>query len=406
MVNCMREIYDLGQVESQQDYLRYSRDVIHNYSSAAKKMINLAIEHIPMTLSSINQGKKVMWCDDIFCLLAYACDYIPLQSADLSRYGEQWFIEEAEKVFQLPAEVCGMVKGTLGGLWAYRNSGANKVVTVGRKCETGFCADAISEKFGYDVYRIENYQRPDSGDYRAKLVDDTYRRELNEIIRFLGVESFDKEKLRSEFFRANRIRDKICLLFEKEKKHRNYYRTIPNFLVYCGAENYFGQPDLFEAIVDEMISEIDSLDEGEYNEVGVPVIWSGLRGVDFSPYNALDIVGGYVAEWNLPTSVSIRFDTTIDPIEELVNQGKKGKRQQTIQMECQIDKDLIKKSNSKGIILFSTLGCTVNTVKTEMKRDYLSKDGVPVLAVNGVPQIGEVTGQLMTRMKAFIEMIA
>jgi benzoyl-CoA reductase/2-hydroxyglutaryl-CoA dehydratase subunit BcrC/BadD/HgdB len=41
-----------------------------------------------------------------------------------------------------------------------------------------------------------------------------------------------------------------------------------------------------------------------------------------------------------------------------------------------------------------------------MKRIHMNKLGIPTLSLAGTAQIGEITGQTMTRLKAFIEMLS
>lgn len=401
----MRQILDLNEVENQQDYLRYSRDAVHPYSPAVKKLINLAIDHFDLILREEEPKRKAVWSNAwTITPFVFACDYIPLQIADLSRYGKPEYIPAAENMFQIPAECCAMMKGMLGGLYNYRDTGMNKILTFGQRCEAELIALSEAEKFGYEVYLLENYKRSQVPKY-ANNVDETMRRELDEIAHFLTGKEINRKRLLEEFERTNRNRDKIQILLEKEKKHRGYFRTIPNFLVISGVENYFGFPDYFESIVDEMIAELDGLRDGEYDDGGIPVVWSGARGVDFSVYNALDIAGGYVSAWNLPTSIEERYALDKDPIETLIDLGKQNKDQKGMKERCAYDEKLVKESGAKGIVLYSTLGCTLVTVGTEMKREYLNNAGTPVLVANGTAQMSEVMGQFMTRMKAFIEMI-
>jgi benzoyl-CoA reductase/2-hydroxyglutaryl-CoA dehydratase subunit BcrC/BadD/HgdB len=156
-----------------------------------------------------------------------------------------------------------------------------------------------------------------------------------------------------------------------------------------------------------MIDELKSLKEGEYvDESLVKIVWSGVRGVDFSVYNALDVIGGYVAEWNLPTSVDVRYDLDRDPLEAMVDYDLADGSASEVEVICQKDIHLVEKSGSKGIVLYTTLGCGFLSVAQEVKRRYLSEKDIPVLILTGTSQIGEATGQVKTRLKAFLEMIA
>lgn len=66
----------------------------------------------------------------------------------------------------------------------------------------------------------------------------------------------------------------------------------------------------------------------------------------------------------------------------------------------------IKKVNARGLILYGYLGCSFGSVAREMWRDYFHKNGIPSINLEGTFQTGDATGQILTRIKAFIEMLA
>lgn len=402
----MSKVLDLKDVKEQKDFLRFSRDAVHTYSPAAQKMINLALHYFDMAFEAGEKGRLVVWNNSACTQIIYACGGVPLSLADIGRYGDASTVQEAEQVFQIPAETCAMIKGIVGGLYQYRNTAAKKIITFGMRCEPEFTAIALMEKYGYQSYIMDIYKKPlENTEERLRQVEEAQRREMIGIARWLTDKDIDKERLHAELVRTNRVRDKVQKFREAQEGHINYFKTIPTFLAMSGAENYFGQPELFEQILDEMIAELEALPEGSFNEKRTEIVWSGARGVDFSVYNAVDMAGGYVSGWNLPTSVDERFDLSIDPLEAMVKNAMQEKKRASMESACAYDEYFVRECGAKGVVLYSTLGCTLNTVNIEMKRNYLNSRNIPTLVLTGTAQIGEVTGQLMTRLKAFVEMI-
>ena len=66
----------------------------------------------------------------------------------------------------------------------------------------------------------------------------------------------------------------------------------------------------------------------------------------------------------------------------------------------------LKKVKGKGIILYGVIGCSFQSINKEMWRDYFHQKGIPSINLEGSFQTGAPTGQLMTRVRAFIEMLS
>jgi benzoyl-CoA reductase/2-hydroxyglutaryl-CoA dehydratase subunit BcrC/BadD/HgdB len=52
------------------------------------------------------------------------------------------------------------------------------------------------------------------------------------------------------------------------------------------------------------------------------------------------------------------------------------------------------------------VGCSFGSIDTELKRSYFKKRDFPSIAIDGSFQVGPPTGQLITRIKAFVEMLS
>jgi benzoyl-CoA reductase/2-hydroxyglutaryl-CoA dehydratase subunit BcrC/BadD/HgdB len=57
-------------------------------------------------------------------------------------------------------------------------------------------------------------------------------------------------------------------------------------------------------------------------------------------------------------------------------------------------------------VLYGYIGCSFASVDREMWRNYFHQKGIPSINLEGSYQTGAPTGQLMTRVKAFIEMLS
>ena len=57
-------------------------------------------------------------------------------------------------------------------------------------------------------------------------------------------------------------------------------------------------------------------------------------------------------------------------------------------------------------MLYGYIGCSFASVDREMWRNYFHQKGIPSINLEGSYQTGAPTGQLMTRVKAFIEMLS
>jgi len=66
----------------------------------------------------------------------------------------------------------------------------------------------------------------------------------------------------------------------------------------------------------------------------------------------------------------------------------------------------VSKVKARGIVLYGVIGCSFQSIDKEMWRSYFHEKGIPSINLEGSFQTGAPTGQLMTRVKAFIEMLS
>ncbi len=404
----MSKIESLKDVKNQRGYLEYSRDVTQKHSPASRKLLDLVIHHFEWTFEKTEKGKKAIWTSARCIPVIYSLGITPLIVLDIVRYGESEVIEEAESDFQIPVDVCCMIKAEFGGLKKYKNRGIDRVaITPLFRCEPEMLCPTLLENEGYESYIIDIPQAPSRlNEKRRKQIEKLYREEYLRFAKWLSDEEIDKEKLHNELVRANRVRDKVLHLQELQNKHNCYLGTVASMLVRCGVEAYYGHPDLFEEICDELLLEFEQLKEGEYHDdTKAKIVWSGARGVDFSAFIAVDQSHAHVEAWNLICKLEDRYDLDIDPFEAVIKYDySENSGRNSGGIDVSEDVRLIKQTNAGGLVLFQTQGCSFYSVAYELRRKKIGESGFPVLLLIGTTQDGEVNGQMRMRLGAFVEM--
>lgn len=408
-----RRITDITEVKEEVEYIIFSRDVVHAHSKAIGEFLTFYIHHLEEAFEAKRNGTEVVvtaFSDPCFL---YACDAIPLEFPNIVRLGKFSSEKLAEEKFRVPTEVCTMCKGEIGGFYEFRND-IDRVVMGSRGCELQFTVKPLIEELGYKVFvneETKSFQR--NTPKQQKMARDVYREELERLAKWVNGKGINKDKLHEEIIRANRICDKTIQLEKLQQKHPTYMGCLPSMLVVAGRAGYYGQPKRYETLLDNILSEFEALPEDSYNEKRTELIWSGVRGVDFSVFTALDILGAAITSWTISGSGYKKFKEDIDPVEAYLdylfdldggggrNEGLKGVKEDCLEAER-----LYHEIGADGVFIYMTQGCTHLTMNMEMRRQYLSDKGIPVLVLTGTTQAGEATGQMMTRIKAFIEMIS
>lgn len=129
--------------------------------------------------------------------------------------------------------------------------------------------------------------------------------------------------------------------------------------------------------------------------------------MEFGVYEAIDDAGACIMGWNLLNTFEVGFDETIeDPLDQFVTYQIGGKNAGTVESGLRAMEYQIKKAKATGILLYGYVGCSAGSVVFELQRDHFKKMGIPTMNVLGSFQVGPPTGQLVTRVKAFIEMLS
>lgn len=399
------------EVQSQLDYVKYTKEV-HSYSPAIGKLLDLSMSYIADAEKAYQTGRKnAIWCNAIGweVQLLYACNTIPVSYSEMGRLSDREIMQISEDYYQFPVETCSMVKCTVGQ-WHSRkeSSSIKRILGNSTACEPYNLAWEVMRKAGYDVHTIDVlYRGAGVEGKRLEQLIAFFVEQVYGVVEWLtGSRYIDEEKLALEIKRKNRLLAKVRQVLDLRLKHPFYMRSLATILVLnVGLNNYFGKPEEFEAAVDLLIAELESkpVNDIERKKV-IPLVWAGSTGQEFGIYDAIDQAGG--ALLGLRSVPFKLFREDVGPVEALArysydNQGAGAGVYARNVLEQEIDR-----LNARGLVLYGYIGCSFASIDREMWRNYFHKKGIPSINLEGSFQVGAPSGQVLTRVKAFIEMLA
>ena len=402
---------DLDVVRTQRDYLQYSRD-IHHYSSATAKLLDLSNSYIADAEAAFYAGKKnaIYAGGGWEAPLIYSLDTIPIAYGEMGRLSDHETMSISEDNYQFPVETCSMVKCVVGQWHLRRNkkNGIKRILGSSSACEPYNMAWEVMKKEGFDVHNIDVIYRSTSthGKRLDQLVD-FFVDEIYGVVEWLtGSRKFDEDKLRFELQRKNRMLAKVRKILDLRLNHPFYLKTLPTILLLnVGLNAYFGKPEEYEAVLDGLIDELSNreINQSEIDRV-IPLVWAGGTGQEFGVYEAIDQAGGALLGLRSVPMKAYRED--IPPVEALARWMYDNSRGGAGLYWRNVLEQEVSKVKARGIVLYGVIGCSFQSIDKEMWRSYFHEKGIPSINLEGSFQTGAPTGQLMTRVKAFIEMLS
>jgi benzoyl-CoA reductase/2-hydroxyglutaryl-CoA dehydratase subunit BcrC/BadD/HgdB len=172
-----------------------------------------------------------------------------------------------------------------------------------------------------------------------------------------------------------------------------------------GLNNYFGKPEPYEEAIDALIAELEKAPVQEKDlKTVIPLVWGGPTGQEFGVYEAIDQAGGALLGLR---SVPFRlYREDLPPLESLArwiydnSTAGAGVYARHV-LESEVDR-----LQARGVILYGYIGCSFASVDREMWRRYFHEKGLACINLEGSFQTGAPSGQVLTRVKAFVEMLA
>jgi benzoyl-CoA reductase/2-hydroxyglutaryl-CoA dehydratase subunit BcrC/BadD/HgdB len=402
---------DLDVVRTQRDYLQYSRD-IHHYSPATAKLLDLSNSYIADAEAAFYAGKKnaIYAGGGWEAPLIYSLDTIPIAYGEMGRLSDHETMSISEDNYQFPVETCSMVKCVVGQWHLRRNkkNGIKRILGSSSACEPYNMAWEVMKKEGFDVHNIDTiYRSTSTNGKRLEQLVDFFVDEIYGVVEWLtGSRKFDEDKLRLELQRKNRMLAKVRKILDLRLKHPFYLKTLPTILLLnVGLNAYFGKPEEYEAVLDGLIDELGSrkIDQSEIDRV-IPLVWAGGTGQEFGVYEAIDQAGGALLGLRSVPMKAYRED--IPPVQALARWMYDNSRGGAGVYWRNVLEQEVSKVKARGIVLYGVIGCSFQSIDKEMWRSYFHDKGIPSINLEGSFQTGAPTGQLMTRVKAFIEMLS
>ncbi|NTW52517.1 MAG: 2-hydroxyacyl-CoA dehydratase [Chlorobiaceae bacterium] len=404
------DIRNLHKLHGQLTYIEQSKKE-HAYSPAVVKLYDLALSYVADAETHARNGGRVArvmgpW----MAPLMYAMDIVPIPLNELDRSGSDDTITIAEDHFQLPKETCSMVSSMLGDLYLHRDRPIKDLVVFNGRCEPLNIASDLVAAEGYRVHRIEAVNRPlDNDPERLAVTVRFLADELADLAIRLTGKPVDLARVEFEIARSNRILGKVRRIFDLRKSNPLYIKTLGTMFMVTGSANFFGKPEQYEATLDLLIEELITADyiRSARGKI-VQLAWVGGRSPAFGLYKTIDDCGGAVTAWATPNSWSQDWPRARNPLESIALQilGKTGGNGlgSPVHRLKPIER-LVNEFGASGIIFYSFLGC-FRGVHQEIQRDHFQKLAIPSIGLEGTFHVGPPSGQLLTRIRAFIEMLS
>lgn len=405
----MEKVVDMKDFKSQQDYFEYCKNVQHSYSPAIRKLIDLASSYILYAEDEARKGKKASYCGATWeAPLFYGCDVIPVANTELGRLGSRHAISVAENHFLIPREACSMLGSLLGEWYLRKDYPIKTAVGASSFCEAQNMAAELIKNEGYKIYRYEGiYRPPHCTEERRQQLIRNLTTQLEGIADFLcDGKPYDPEKIRMEIKRNNQAIEKVRRIMELRLERPTYVKSLVTMYIMTGLGHYFGRPEEYLQILDELINELEHCDASFIGkDKAIPIVWIGGRGQEFGVYHAVDQCNGALLGWVGDNCCTRFYREDLPPLEAMATYyvdatiaGAAEHKMNYIMEQL----DLVK---AKGVIFYGYVGCSYSGVEHEILRNKLKEKGIASLSISGTFQVGPPSGQLLTRVNAFVEML-
>jgi benzoyl-CoA reductase/2-hydroxyglutaryl-CoA dehydratase subunit BcrC/BadD/HgdB len=399
----------MGEPRNQLEYIEQSRQA-HSYSKTVDDLYDMALTYMDDAERGNQAGKQAAWSTGIFeAPLLYSCDTVPVAVYDLGRLtvGEEG-AQAAEEIFDMPKETCSMVSALLGEWYLRRNNSIKKVVALSSVCEPLNMAYEMIREFGFDIHRVEQVIKPvHGGEERMEQMVKFMTSELEGVAHFLTGKPVDEERMAMEIKRLNRIMAKFRKILQLRVKNPLYFKSLPVLFLLMGSAHYFGKPVEFEQLLDRMIEEISAADfvPSPLGKI-IPLTWVGARGLEFGVFKAVDDLGGALLSWFTPNPYMKDWREDVPPLESMARFVLDHFVVTSPVAQLKYIEQVYEQTGSKGLIFYTYIGCPYGGLHVELFRDYFQKKGVSSANIEGSWQVGAPSGQLITRVRAFVEMLS
>ncbi|MDR0548646.1 MAG: 2-hydroxyacyl-CoA dehydratase family protein [Deltaproteobacteria bacterium] len=399
----------IDNVQRQAEYIELCKKT-HSYSPAVVRLLELSKSYIPYVEEEFKKGRQAIWCFtyDWETLFLYSLGVLPAGYTEMGRYSDGEDMRLAENYYQFPIETCSMVKCVIAQWHLRLGTGSiNRILGSSSRCDPYNLAWETLKKSGYDIYNCETlYRSPTTEGERLETLIQFFAQQLREIAFWVnGKRDIDEDLIKTEIARKNRLLQKTKRMLDLRLERPFYVRSLPIVLIVTsGLNNYFGRPEEYEEALDDLIMELESspIDQDEIDRA-VPIVWAGVIGQEFGVYEVLDQTNGAVL--GLRSAPFRYYREDIPPLESIArwvydNSGTGAAIHARRVIEAEVER-----IKAKGLIWYGYIGCPFSSVDRELWRHYFHEKGIPSINLEGSFQTGAPTGQVITRIQAFVEML-
>ena len=396
-------------LESQLAYVRETR-ADHGYSPAVGKLFDLVLSYIDDAEDAHRSGRaRAAWMSGgVWSPLFYACDTIPISINEVGRLGSADAMAVAEDYFQLPKESCSMVGAVLGEFYLRLERTVRRMAVFNVQCEPLNVAWELIKEEGFDVFRVEGVSRPNvaDGDARVAALENFLEDEIRDLAVWLQGKPVVEDRLALEIRRNNRLVQKVRRILHLRTDNPLYIRSLATMYLLIGTGHSFGKPDEFEEVVDQLLEELERPNNiRPYPKKLVRLVWSGGRGQEFGVYKTIDDSGGAITAWHTPDDWTRDYREDLPPIKSYADYILTGRTMGSPVRRLARIEETLEPFKAQGILFYGYVGCSFGGIHREIAGGHFQKKGYPNIQLEGSFQVGPPTGQLLTRIRAFIEML-
>jgi benzoyl-CoA reductase/2-hydroxyglutaryl-CoA dehydratase subunit BcrC/BadD/HgdB len=360
-------------------------------------------------------GQKAVWGGASWeAPLIRACDTIPIGINELWREDSLHAEAVSENYFQIPGEFCSMIKAMVGRLHLKRNDPIKRVLVFGSTCEPIGISLEHARREGYDVYTIDAATAFKPSERREALVRFLVK-ELEKVAFWLTGKPVDEQRVLAEIKLKNQVSRKIRRILDLRLKNPHFVPSLPTLQVLFGSVHYYGNPEKFTAILDELTEELEEAAQNPPNRPYIPLVLAGLIGGIVGGRGLLEAIeesDGAILGWVLFCTSDFRED--VPPLESIAHylfdaqvKGELGEAAGASATYRRVRvEELVRQTNARGIISSFVTGCPYGSVVQGLEREYFKKLGVPMVALETTVHDQPPTEEQITKVKTFIEMLS
>jgi benzoyl-CoA reductase/2-hydroxyglutaryl-CoA dehydratase subunit BcrC/BadD/HgdB len=394
------------------------RPVVRHRARRAAKSAGLeALEKIAATYSLENihklaeSGRQVIWGGRSWeSPLIFACDTIPVAHDQLWAVDSRKSEAIAEDHFQIPGEFCSMIKAMIGRLHTDRDRHIKKVLHFASGCEPITAIFDLARRDGYDIHSIDTVSAFRPEEKRPHAITFLVH-ELQRAAVWLTGKPADEARVAEEIRRKNSVIRKVRRLVDLRAEHPLYVPASQTRQIFMGSMHGFGDLDAFGAALDLLIGELEALKPAPLPPDRIPLVIAGGVG-NQRILDAIEESNGVIVGWVLNGAYEYRED--VPPLESLAHyvldaQGRGDLGEAvgaSVSYRRNLVEEAVRKTGARGIVSASLIGCPYASMMQQLERDHFKTLGVPLVAIDTDVHREPPTEEQITRIKAFIEMLA